>query len=164
MTRPESKDVLIVDDDEAIRGMLAAALARLSVTCDTAADGAEALEHVAAAHYSVVLVDLMMPRVDGGAFAAALRERELSSAERPVVLMMTAFPVRERVAEIGANVQAVIQKPFDILELAELVHDCVAARRLHEPRGSELGTPAAGAAAVDTPASSPVLHARAEEL
>ena len=147
MTPRETKDVLIIDDEEAIRDMLAAALTRLGVTCDTAADGAEALDRVGVVRYAVVLVDLMMPRVDGGAFAAALRERERSSSERPVVLMMTAFPARERVTEVGAHVQAVIQKPFDIVELAELVHDCVAVRRLHESRRAEA-------------ASAPVLHVR----
>ncbi|HEX2061871.1 MAG TPA: hypothetical protein VHK90_14115, partial [Thermoanaerobaculia bacterium] len=108
-------------------------------------------------------VDLMMPRVDGGTFAEALGERERSSAERPVVLMMTAFPARERASVLGTSVQAIIQKPFDVLELAELVHDCVEGRRLHDARGSKFAAPAADTAAVDPPATPPAFRPRAEE-
>jgi hypothetical protein len=130
MSRPETMDVLIIDDDEAIRGMLAAALARLGMTCDTAADGAEALDCVAMTRYSVVLV----------------------------VLMITAFPVRDHASELGRNVQAVIQKPFDVVELAELVHDCVTGRPLHVSSPSELGThPPSALAAAERTAGAQVL-------
>lgn len=129
-----SKDVLIVDDDESIRNLVASALRRRGLSCDTAADGADALEHVATTRYVVVLVDLMMPRVDGETFATALRDHERTSRERPVVLLMTAFPVRERFAELGDRVHAVVQKPFDALELAELVKSCVEARRMIDER------------------------------
>lgn len=133
MTAPDDKDVLIVDDDEAIRGLLAAALLRFGVTSDTAVDGADALDQIAVTQYTVVLVDMMMPRVDGVEFVTMLREHEKTSTERPVVLMMTAFPVRE-VPELGEKVQAVIQKPFDVFELAELVRECVDVRRHHVQR------------------------------
>ena len=132
MTGVETKDVLVVDDDDAIRRMLRVAVTRLGMTSDHAADGAEALDCVAVTRYRVILVDLMMPRVDGREFVATLRERKSASGERPVVLMMTAFPVRERSSELGANVQAMIQKPFDVFELADLVHDCVEGVRLFE--------------------------------
>lgn len=134
----QAKDVLVIDDDEAIRRVLASALARLGVTCDTASDGADALQQVMGTFYSVILVDLMMPRVDGEAFVSALRERDKASAQRPVVLLMTAFPVRERVPNMGDKVQAVIQKPFDVLEIAELVHDCVEGRRAYDARKSAI--------------------------
>ena len=72
----------------------------------------------------------------------ALREREQEAAERPVILMMSAFPDRERAAEFGAVIQAVIQKPFDVVQLAELVRDCVDVRRLHDAELTETsGTP-----------------------
>ena len=162
----ERQDVLIIDDDDAIREMLCAALSRLGLTCDAASDGVEALERVRDTRYSVIVVDLMMPRVDGGAFVTALREREKSSVERPVVFMMTAFPVRERVPDMGGEIQAVVQKPFDVLELAELIRDCVEGARAHASRLSLSGT-AADAAPVavdDTAVRAPLLSSRPPEI
>ena len=63
--------ILIVEDDVAIRGMLTAALGREALTVDTACDGIAALEKLATAAYAVIIVDLMMPRMDGYAFLDA---------------------------------------------------------------------------------------------
>ena len=124
-------DVLVVDDDNGIRLLVARALLRAGVTCHTACDGADALEYVNRNRYLVVVVDLMMPNIDGKGFVIALRERDKTSGVRPVVLLMTAFPVQD-LPPLGQHVQAVIQKPFDVFELAELVRDCVEACRRHE--------------------------------
>ena len=134
MNHLAAKDVLIIDDEDAIRRMVGVALKRVTLTYDTAVDGADALNQMTTTLYSVVLVDLMMPRLDGVGFVAKLREHERASSERPVVLMMTAFSVRDRVAEVCDRVQAVIEKPFDVFELAELVRDCVDGRKLIEAR------------------------------
>lgn len=135
--QPIKKDVLVIDDDSPIRHMLAAAMTRLGLSCDTATDGADALEQIRSTTYIVVLVDFMMPRVDGEQFVIALREHEAISHERPVVMMMTAFPPRERLPIIGEKVQALIQKPFDLAELAELVRGCVEARKLIDARRTD---------------------------
>lgn len=132
MTPLPTTDVLIIDDDAAIRGLVGAALTRLAVSWHAAVDGADALDQIERTRYSVVLVDLMMPRIDGEAFVTALREHERVSRERPVVLIMTAFPVRDRLTSLGESVQAVLQKPFDVVELAEIVRACVAGRRALE--------------------------------
>lgn len=128
MTSRLVKDVLVIDDDHAIRTLVATALTRVKLSCDTAVDGSDALDWLEGTQYSVILVDLMMPRLDGAAFVVALREREKLSNDRPVVLMMTAFSIRDTPPAIGERVQAVVQKPFDVFELAELVRDCVDAR------------------------------------
>ena len=124
-------DVLVVDDDKGIRALVARALLRLGVACDTACDGADALDRVNHNRYLVVVVDLMMPKVDGHTFVTAMRERERVSGERPVVVLMTAFPLHD-LPPLGSHVQAVIKKPFDVFELAELIRDCVDACRRHE--------------------------------
>ena len=129
----ETKDVLVIDDDNSIRSLIASALTRLGLQVDTAADGAEGIDRIETTSYSIVLVDLMMPRVDGSAFVNALREREARSRVRPVVFLMTAFPVAE-VPPLGNEVQALVPKPFDVIELAELVRDCVEAWRRHASR------------------------------
>lgn len=126
----ETKDVLVIDDDKSIRTLIASALSRFGLRCDTAADGADGIDRISTTSYSIVVVDLMMPRVDGAAFVNALREREARSRVRPVVLLMTAFPLEE-VPPLGNAVQALVAKPFDVIELAELINDCVEAWRRH---------------------------------
>ena len=118
-------DVLIVDDDEGIRTLLCVALKRRNLTCLIAVDGFDALEKLRTHSVSVILVDLMMPRLDGRDFVAKLTEVERSSENRPVVLMMTAFSSSERLPVPDDRVQAVIRKPFDVLALTRLVSDCV---------------------------------------
>lgn len=128
------RDVLIVDDDEPIRGLLCAALNRRNLTCDMASDGSEALVMIERTRYSVILVDLMMPRLDGADFIAKLVELEQRSTERSVVLLMTAFPESERVGLAGERVQAVIQKPFDLATVTELAAGCVQTARISVSR------------------------------
>lgn len=128
----KKEDVLIVDDDEGIRNLLRAALRRAGMTCDVAVDGVEALDRIKQSSYALVLVDLMMPRLDGFGFVNELRAWEESAGARPVVLIMTAAPERPELLATGDIVQAVIAKPFDLRELADLVADCVALRREQE--------------------------------
>jgi|SRR6185295_5133803 len=147
MTTMNRRDVLIVDDDASLCRTLEAAVNRLGLTSDIAGDGAEALVRIAAAQYSLVLLDLVMPKVDGGEFVTELAKLEAVSPERPIILMMTAFPVNDR-PELATRIQAVIPKPFDVIELAELVFDCIETRRLHVA-GQERGAARTAFRAVD---------------
>src|SRR5207248_10228137 len=81
--------VLVVEDDAAIRGMLTTALRREPLVVDGAQDGVGALEKLAAETYNVIVVDLMMPRLDGYGFLEAFRH--LTLPLRPVVFVMTAY-------------------------------------------------------------------------
>ena len=139
MQIPETKDVLIVDDDRSIRGLIAVALNRHGLRCDTAGGGAEGIEMIAHTTYSVVVVDLMMPLIDGVAFIKILRNREAKSSDRPVVLLMTAFPLQD-VPELGNEVQALVAKPFDVIELANLIRDCVETQRRHHDSQNAVGS------------------------
>jgi two-component system response regulator HydG len=126
--RNPPKDVLIVDDDDSLRSMMDAALTRVGLTCDTAADGIHALEHLGATPYSIVLLDLVMPRLDGAGVLQELRLLPLPAAERPIVVMITASTEREALVTLGDLVQVVIRKPVDLPDLTGLVRDCVSAR------------------------------------
>jgi DNA-binding response OmpR family regulator len=125
------KDLLIVDDDDAIRTLLCLAMTRRGLTCDTARDGGDALEQMDASVYAVVLLDLMMPRVDGAEFLKQLGAWELSADRQPVVLLMTAF-ANDLLPVAGEAVHAIVRKPFDLQDLVALVGGCVEQRRAHE--------------------------------
>lgn len=114
--------VLIVEDDVAIRNLLTSALEREPLRVDSAPDGVAALEKVRLAPYAVLLVDLMMPRMNGFAFVEAVRALALPAP--PVVIVMTAFD-ESAIRQLDSTlVHACIRKPFDVPLVVELVRDC----------------------------------------
>lgn len=114
--------VLIVEDDPAIRGLLAALLEREAIGFDTAADGAQALQRLSEHQYGLVLLDLMMPRVDGFQLLDAVG----LLPERPVVIVMSAFDQVTYGKFDPELVSAVVKKPFDIHEIAQVVRSILA--------------------------------------
>lgn len=137
MSHP-AKDVLVVDDDEQIRKLIAIVLTRAGLSVDTAADGLHAVEHLVVSSYTVLLIDLSMPRLDGVGVLKKIRAFHWPEDDRPIVLVMTAATEREPLTSVAEMVQAVITKPFDIQELRELVQDCVAGRLRCDITGSEV--------------------------
>ena len=114
--------VLLVDDERAIRTICRVNLEGDGLNVTEAADGAEALEEVRRAHPSLVLLDVMMPGVDGWSVAEQLAAQE-ETREIPVVFL-SARASREdqlRAQELGAV--GYVVKPFDPLELAGIVRD-----------------------------------------
>lgn len=122
----ESRRILVVDDDDAIRAMVERVLRREQFIVDTARDGYEAIEKLARHDYAGILLDLMMPRIDGlGVLEYVEQHRpELESA---VIVMTANIPVGSDVFRAG-KVCRVLAKPFDIRELIQEVRDCSAAR------------------------------------
>ena len=121
---PGLPKVLIVEDDAAIRTMLAAALRREAVSVDAAPDGAVALELMRVNAYAVVIVDLMMPRMNGFDLLEAMRAEV--PTPRPVIFVMTAC---DETAFRGLDpdlVHGVLRKPFDVERLVEMICDCAA--------------------------------------
>lgn len=112
--------ILVVDDDEAIRGLMSTVCRRLGYVCETAPDGARALESMSASKFDVVLLDLMMPVLNG--YEVIARMREMPSP-RPVVVVITAQGERQIASLDRDVVRAVLQKPFDLSDLAAVVQD-----------------------------------------
>lgn len=114
--------VLIVEDDNAIRTLMMAALRREPLEVHAAPDGLAALDHVRVNDYAIILLDLMMPRVNGFEFL------ESFSALRPdatsVIIVMTAFDATAVKRLGGLRVQAILHKPFDVERVVEMVRDC----------------------------------------
>jgi two-component system response regulator MprA len=114
---------LIVDDDEPIRSLLSTIVQHHGFAVETASDGGEAIESIARDGFDVVLLDLMMPRVDGWAVLRYMQEHHPELVSRTIIA--TAVPERETRRSIHDNpVFAVLQKPF---EMERLIHDVKAA-------------------------------------
>jgi len=109
--------VLVVDDDSGIRDSLAACLEAEGFRVATAANGAIGLEELQAARPDVVIVDLIMPVMNGHQFVARLRE-DPATARLPVVLMTGATP---RPGLPLPEADALLPKPFELDELVAVV-------------------------------------------
>lgn len=116
------KRALVVDDDEPIRTMLAKVVERQDFEVDTACDGAEAIDKLAQEGYHVVLLDLMMPRVDG--FAVLRYMQENDPAALACTIIASAVPESEVLKRFDLPVFRVHSKPFDIQRLISDINRC----------------------------------------
>ncbi|HET6320040.1 MAG TPA: response regulator [Chloroflexota bacterium] len=110
--------VLVVDDDPAIRGLLADALREEGYSVDLAAHGREGLEAMRLRRPSTVIVDLMMPVTDGFSFIEQCHRERLSDGV-PIVVISAVQDAIRRLAD--GPVQAIVAKPFDLDDLVRLV-------------------------------------------
>ena len=114
------KRVLIVDDDATIRELLGSVLRRRDLIVDEAHDGVQALELLKENSYSVVLLDLLMPNVDG----FGVIENLGTAISTPVVLVITGAD-RSLIRQLDPQrIHGVVNKPFDAEDLATLVVAC----------------------------------------
>ena len=109
-----SKRVLVVDDDEDMQELLQAALEIEDYEVVTAEDGVDALQKLDAGLPDLILLDLMMPRMDGYTFAEELGKRRLPSPI-PIIVLSADVNAGQRVQQMGA--ESYITKPFDLMDL-----------------------------------------------
>lgn len=117
--------VLVVEDDVATRQLLATCLQLEGFCVETAGNGAEGLEHMRQRRPCLVLLDLMMPVMNGEQFRTA-QLNDPSLAAVPVVCISAVYNAQERAARLHAV--ACIGKPFDVMEVVDVVREqCLAA-------------------------------------
>lgn len=114
--------VLVVDDEPQVVWMLQFSLEAEGYQTLSARDGRSALDEVREHHPSVILLDIMMPVMDGWAVLEELQE--LPASERPRVIVVSArssLRDRAKAAELGAD--AFVAKPFNVDDLLVVLHD-----------------------------------------
>ncbi len=104
------KTVMIIEDEPAIRGLLSMTLECENYHVETAGDGREALDKVERVQPDAILLDLVLPNMDGWAFVNALSER--SETEGIPIIAVSASQRYLNVGERG--VHAFLSKPFDV--------------------------------------------------
>ena len=122
--------ILVVDDLAQNVRLLEAVLAPRGYTIVAAQSGEEALERVVAEPVDLVLLDILMPGMDGYAVCRALR-RDPATSYLPVV-MITASGDQEKVAAIEAGADDFVTKPFDQAELVARVGSLLRIKRYHD--------------------------------
>ena len=115
------KRVLIVDEDDAIRALLFTVLRRRGFDVDTARNGLEALQRCNACLYTLILLDLMMPRMSGWEFLENLQRQSVD--RRPMVIVLTAG--LEPTDLNPETVVGTVRKPFDVSMLLEMIDACL---------------------------------------
>lgn len=111
-------DVLIVEDNPDLVELMTLVLEGAGYATRSACNGRQALTAVAQQQPALVLLDMLMPVMNGWDCARALRERY--GRELPIVVVTAAEHANARAAEVGAD--GVLAKPFDMGDLLRIVH------------------------------------------
>ena len=120
---PATRRILIVDDDRAIRHVLAELLKSAGHAVEQAAEGHEAMRLLDAGAYDVVLLDIGLPGVSGLDVLAHAR----AAASPPIVIMMTADDTPETLlAAVRRQAYRYLRKPFAPSAIVEVVGDAIA--------------------------------------
>ncbi|WP_435746460.1 response regulator transcription factor [Nocardioides sp. SYSU DS0663] len=114
MPAPAKPRVLVVDDDKAVRESLRRSLEFNGYDVHLAGDGAEALAGIAKVGPHVVVMDVMMPRLDGIEATRALRA---AGNDVPVLVLTARDAVGDRVEGLDAGADDYLTKPFALQEL-----------------------------------------------
>ena len=122
MEDKQGQEVLVVEDDPAIRRLVAMVLRRAGYRVETAADGLEAVLKLGVSEYSVIVLDLMMPHLDGFTFLNTLAANAPERLNR-IIVTSAASPavINERMT---GKPFGLLPKPFDLADLLGQVDSC----------------------------------------
>ncbi len=120
MTEVRERRVLVVEDDETLREVIAEALRDEGHAVEATDNGVAALEVARNWPPDVVVVDLMMPRMNGEEFSAAIRQLNGMDA-LPIIVVSASRAVEDTGSRIG--VTTALRKPFDLYELTDRVNE-----------------------------------------
>jgi two-component system response regulator RegX3 len=114
---PESPLVLVVDDEQSYRDALRVALEREGFRVEVAVDGPDALERFDAAHPSIVLLDVMLPRISGVDVCREIRTR----SQVPIIMVTAKNSELDAVVGLEIGADDYVTKPFRLRELVARV-------------------------------------------
>jgi DNA-binding LytR/AlgR family response regulator len=123
----DSIRVLVVDDDPSIVDMLRMGLEAEGMRVFTAGDGAEALEVLHSTAIDLVVLDIMMPRVDGWMALMEIRN-DPATADIPVIMLTAKTQDLARILAFKQGVQQYVTKPFNLMELVARIQSLMRGR------------------------------------
>ena len=124
-----AKKVLVVDDEKLIVKGIRFSLEQDGMEVDCAYDGEEALEKVKANKYDIILLDLMLPKIDG--FEVCRMIREFSQV--PIVMLTAKSDDMDKILGLEYGADDYITKPFNILEVKARIKVIMRRTEHHEP-------------------------------
>ena len=106
------KTILIIEDDRAINNLIKSTLSAEGYACDCAFDGREGANRIEAKHYDLILLDLMLPEIDGYALLEYIRPMGI-----PSIVISAMGQVEDRIRGLRMGADDYLCKPFQIGEL-----------------------------------------------
>ena len=122
---------LVVEDEKHLNRMISEAILDEGYSVDSCFNGLEALELCECAEYDVIVLDIMMPKMNGFEFVRRLRE---SGCKTPVVYLTSRDSVSDKVRGLESGGDYYMVKPFDFRELIAVIH--VMARKSGDNRSN----------------------------
>jgi CheY-like chemotaxis protein len=135
VTQNLGRRVLVVDDDEVIRRLIAVNLQLEGFEVSMAVDGQDCLDKVVEVAPDVITLDVMMPRLDGWETAVRLRQSP-ETAHIKVVLISARAQEDDKARGSRVGADAYLTKPFDPNEMIRIVRDLAGPQGTQEPQGS----------------------------
>ncbi|HSB07683.1 MAG TPA: diguanylate cyclase, partial [Thermodesulfobacteriota bacterium] len=124
-----SYKVLIVDDEEMVRNFLVSLLSKYGHTCETAKDGLEALEKIEKSAFDAMLIDIVIPQMDGIALTKKVTELY---PDIPVMVMTGHADEHPAGSAVAAGAREFIKKPFSVDEFMIRFNKMMRERRVEE--------------------------------
>lgn len=106
--------ILLVDDDQQIREWLQMDLQFSGFSMDSAADGLDGLNKAQQNHYDLIILDVMMPKIDGYEVCKTIRA---SNKDVPIILLTAKGTLEDKITGFNCGADDYLVKPFDIQEL-----------------------------------------------
>lgn len=126
---PAAAVIMVVDDDPAIREVLATQLARLGYEPVVAEDGEEAVALFKKKRPNLVLMDMVMPRLDGLKACQRMRALEKNGARTPILFLTARDGHQDKLSSALSGGDDFISKPISLQELRERVEEALAKAR-----------------------------------
>ncbi|MBV9865382.1 MAG: response regulator transcription factor [Abitibacteriaceae bacterium] len=129
-------DILLIEDDIVIAELIKTGLAKAHFTVDVAHDGEKGLQLAQAGSYSVIILDLMLPRQDGWSICQSLRAQRDTT---PILMLTARDTVEDRVRGLETGADDYLPKPFDFRELLARVRALMRRDKVHRSRLIQVG-------------------------
>ena len=129
---PDSSTILLVDDEDSVQKLLAYPLEREGFRVLQARDGEEALERFASEHVDLVVLDLMLPKLDGLEVCKRLR----AESEVPIIMLTARDDELDKVLGLELGADDYITKPFSIREFRSRVRALLRRAAVTRPAGT----------------------------
>jgi two-component system, OmpR family, copper resistance phosphate regulon response regulator CusR len=123
--------ILLIEDEPSIAAVVKRGLEEARYAVDVAPDGATGLDLALSRTYGVILLDLMLPRVDGWQVCERLRARRITA---PILMLTARDAVQDRVRGLEIGADDYLAKPFDFDELLARIRALLRRESIHKTR------------------------------
>jgi two-component system copper resistance phosphate regulon response regulator CusR len=124
-------DILLIEDDEVIAELVRMGLEEAHFRVEVVRDGAAGLQRALEGEYALIILDVMLPGMDGWQICEALRARRRTA---PILMLTALDAVDDRVRGLEVGADDYLPKPFDFAELLARVRALLRRERLHQAR------------------------------